>query len=341
MTTPPFAAGLRLLITHCQGHALDAVWTWPTGREQVSLQEVLACWVDAAEPWLEEAQKVFLHQESPEVWSLRQSSQLLLCSCNGQLLRVAETVLLHHNDALELGMCHLQVKTEPDKAPGVATALVPDFEWDQLRSRHATHQVDLVQDAVAADEVLHLLHDALEDAKPQVPSATGVSAAPDASAQQSAPEVLKAPLTDADQTMQGLHAQYLQKLTDPFGQADLSTWQTMAARPSGQVIDPFQDILDQAEQGPTMPQLLGQSVHIQSVLNQLDTLGSSDILSPDAHINVMRLFAPVGLREEPMHQVPSLNRQEHHGMALDSAMQGTSARHENPDNALKNWNSHD
>ena len=341
MTTQPFAAGLRLHITHCQGISLDAVWTWPAGREQVSLQEVLAHWVDAAQPWLEEAQKVSLHQESPQVWSLRQSSPLLLCSCNGQLLRVAETVLLHHNDALELGMCHLQVKTEPDKAPGLATTLVPDFEWDQLRSRHAPHRVDLVQDAVAADEVLHLLHDALEDVKPQVPSATDVFAEPDESAQHSTPEVLKAPLTDADQAIQGLHAQYLQKLTDPFGQADLPTWQAMAARSSGPVSDPFQDILDQAEQGPTMPQLLGQSVQIQSVLSQLDALNGSDILAPDAHVNVMRLFAPEGLREEPTHQVPSLNRQEHHGMALDSAMQGTSARPENPDNALKNWNSHD
>ena len=339
MTAVQAPAGLHLRIIRCEGVALDAVWTWPSGLQQVPLQDVLASLFETPPPWLQEAAKIVLLQDGMDIWQLRQDSELLLCSCNGRPVRTGQTLLLQHGDALELGLCHLEVKTESTPSPGEATALMPDFDWDQLVSRHGLQQVPAVRDAIASDEVAHLLPDALDESSPQPskPSAPEQSIEPLTVA--SAPALQ--PLTDADQAIQGLHAQYMQRLVDPWSQTDALAWQTMAVRQSGQASDPLQDIMDQAEQGPTMPQLLGQSVQIQSVLSQLDALSGSDILAPDPHVNVMRLFAPEGLRHEPTHQVPSLNRQEHHGMALDSAMHGTSARRSNPETTANDWNPHD
>ncbi|PUE24045.1 TagK domain-containing protein [Limnohabitans sp. Jir72] len=323
MTEKSIPAGLRLRITHCRGVAVDAVWSWPVGRQQVSVQEVLAVLAELSEPWLEEALKIVVVQEGENVWRLSQASDLLLCSCNGVPLKVGQTVLLQHHDALELGLCHLQVLTEPERPHGVNTATVTDFEWGQLVTRHGAGRAPSVPDAMPADSVMDLLTDALDAARPQLaPQITQVqpqvrAAVPlDATPQQTE-------WSEAEQAFQGLHAQYLQRLMDPLSPMGLPSWQAMTTHQSGQASDAFQDIIDQAEQGPTMPQLLGQSVQIQSVMSQLDTLAEGDILEPDAHVSVLHLFAPEGLRDALTHQVPSLNRQEHHGMALDSAMAAT------------------
>lgn len=341
MSAQPLTADLRIHITHCQGVSIDEVWVWPAEREQVNLQEVLVPWVDGPEPWLDEAEKVVLRQEGDAAWSLWQNSELLVCSRNGQLMLAGETVLLQHDDALELGMCALRIKTEPESPPREATPLVPGFDWHQLVDRHVSSRLEWVQGAVADDAVLHLLHDAMDDSKLENARVPGLSDVVEPITQ--VPPAVLEPIdqTDEDQALQGLHVQYLKKLKDPLAQAQLPIWQAMAVRQTGLSNDPFQDILDQAEKGPTMPQLLGQSAQIQSVLSQLDTLATSDILTPDKHANVMRLFAPEGLRDEPVYRVPSLNRQEHHGMALDSAMQGASARQGEKDLTTQDWKPHD
>ncbi len=341
MTEKSIPTGLCLRITHCRGVAVDAVWSWPTGRQQVSVQEVLAVLDEPSESWLEEALKIVVVQEGANVWRLSQASDLMLCTCNGVPLKAGQTVLLQHHDALELGLCHLQVLTEPEHPHGANTAWVADFEWGQLVARHGAGRAPSVPDAVPADAVMDLLPDALDAARPQLaPQITQVQpqvrvAVPlDSTPQQTG-------LTDVEQAFQGLHAQYLQRLMDPLSPMGLPSWQAMATHQSGQASDPFQDILDQAEQGPTIPQLLGQSVQIQSVMSQLDALAEGDILEPEAHVSVLHLFAPEELRDAVTHQVPSLNRQEHHGMALDSAMAAAAAPQATFHKILNDWKPHD
>lgn len=341
MTDQALSTGLRLRITHSRGVAVDAVWAWPAGRQQVPLQEVLAVLGESSQPWLQEAQKIVVEHEGDDIWRLSQASDLLLCSCNGVPLRRGQTVLLQHLDALELGLCHLQVLTEPERRHGQNMAWVDDFEWSQLLARHGAGRAPSVPGAAPADAVMDLLQDALDVERSQLaPKITRLE--PEVSA---AVPLDKTPqqteLSEAEQAFQGLHAQYLQRLMDPLSPLGLPSWQAMATHPSGQASDAFQDILDQAEQGPSMTQLLGQSVQIQSVMSQLDTLAGGDILEPDAHVSVLHLFAPEGLRDLLTHQVPSLNRQEHHGMALDSAMAATATPKLTPHKVLNDWKPHD
>jgi hypothetical protein len=107
MTDQALSTGLRLRITHSRGVAVDAVWAWPAGRQQVPLQEVLAVLGESSQPWLQEAQKIVVEHEGDDIWRLSQASDLLLCSCNGVPLRRGQTVLLQHLDALELGLCQM------------------------------------------------------------------------------------------------------------------------------------------------------------------------------------------------------------------------------------------
>jgi hypothetical protein len=328
-TQPSEPQRWQLHIHHVQGSPLHVMWTWPDETRQIGLDKVLAPFFESAPDWLTEAAKILLHRASPISRELEVCSAQLLCTHNAVPLQSGQRVALQHADLLELGMCRLEV-LEPgngrqDEGPAMA------FDWNDLIERHAG-VAPPSDPAQAAGDLRHLLQDALQDAQPgteqeKKPSAQPAgwpasrSALPQAPLQTHHDEAVPALPDAADEDLQRLHAQYLRRLSDPLSTADLLPWQGIRTRQQGQSQDPFQELVDKSLQGPEMAELLGQSAHINSVLARLDPVGGQNILQPERFESVMHLFAPPSLREGSIqHQVPSLNRLEHHGMTLDSDM---------------------
>lgn len=125
-----------------------------------------------------------------------------------------------------------------------------------------------------------------------------------------------------------LHARYLDKLRNPSRADADDAWQDLVRGAQTHQTDPMQHWMQAAGSNPGLDDLLGQQHSIDSVIQGLDPLGSTDVLAPEPYDSVMHLFAPDNLRVPEQaslqslvqHSLPGLTQREHHSMSLDSAM---------------------
>lgn len=117
------------------------------------------------------------------------------------------------------------------------------------------------------------------------------------------------------QLMHGLHAEYVQLMRDPYGYASTQTRHSHRLEP----VDALDVLQSEEHDRDDVYDLLGESDAIGPVLAGLDPFGEHDILEPEPHVEVLRLFAPDELREQRS-AVPVLTRREHHVLSADSAL---------------------
>lgn len=309
----------QVCVTRCEGLVLAQCWRWPEQEARVDLSRVLAdlaLQVADAQEMLDCQLELTAH---PMLIALRQSSQHLRCSLNGQAVEAGQLVLLQDGDVLEAGLCRFEIKP----ANWQAQPTTPSIDaWTDL-----TQLAPTVPETVAApdalDDLLENTHRADESlaasrtptAAPMVRPATTVD---DPSPQTDA---TGANNDAAQHSLQAWHALYLRRLESPQEAMGTDGWAGVATQQSHSTQDVLDMLMQQANEGPDLAALLGENAHISSVLAQLDAHGEKALLTPDEPVNVMHLFAPEGWQAPSMQgRVPLLNRQEHHGMALDSVL---------------------
>lgn len=119
------------------------------------------------------------------------------------------------------------------------------------------------------------------------------------------------------QLMDELHAEYVQLMRDPYARASSQAWHGQLFAPP-RALDEFKS--EECDHDDVYD-LLGETDEIGSVLAGSNLLGEHDILEPEAHVEVLRLFAPADLHDVRS-EVPELTRREHHLLSADSALNG-------------------
>jgi hypothetical protein len=315
MDLAPVAAvlPLRLRMVHSQGVLADVVVPLDAGRA-LALTGVLAA-SPVAIPSDQQAAAAHCRivdegrlPDGHAIWWLINQSAELRCGINGQPIAQGERARLNEGNVLDIGMTRCVVETtEPAlrptdgvlddmPAPGQADP-APGFQLADLLTEHA----DAVQYPASA----------VSDASPHDIADAGQETAPSSETTTQAPES-----DEARQLIGALHAEYLRLLRDPRGFAPTQEWSPHRGSPEhGNAVGELQG--DEGRRDG-LYDLLGADDAMASVLAGLDSLGEHDLLEPEAHVDVLRLFAPHDLREE-RHPVPELTRREHHVLTADSA----------------------
>ena len=125
-----------------------------------------------------------------------------------------------------------------------------------------------------------------------------------------------------------LHAQYLSKLRNPEHADANDLWKDRERSNQSKLPDPMEQWMHAAGKSHSLDDLLGQRKDIGSIIDGMDTLGTSDILKPRSFDSVLQLFAPEHLRADhksalqtlTQHGLPGITQREHHNLSLDSAM---------------------
>lgn len=132
--------------------------------------------------------------------------------------------------------------------------------------------------------------------------------------------------------MSALHSRYLRILQEPSHADDEVLWVGVERSNKQEHSDPMQKLIRDAGNQSSLDDLLGQPHQIEEVMDGMDSLGETNILDMDPFPNVLQLFAPEHLRGDaplpkgqPLHQIPSLTRKEHHTVSIDSVMDAAPA----------------
>ena len=355
----PAALSLELVVTRFEGRELSLAWPWPEAQPQVDWASVLLALNLPSQMPQQEALVSFhrgLDPASPAL-GMEHHSALLQCSLNGQRLPADEWVALEQGDVIELGLFRIEPRwqgaawAQPAQPAAQAwsdmdlTALAsgpvgrsrestmrllakPDAFDDLLQSSAWSEGSDLPSELAATASSAPTPAPAPKPVAKPAPAAmpaslsalSNPSPSPSLSASQPQWDAVVAAPRDEDH-LQRWNAQYLRRLQSPLEPLTHDDWAGMAKGSQGPRVDAMDALMQKANDGPEMPQLLGQSDQIGIVLAQLDEHGTSDVMEPPVHTDVMHLFAPAGWRPEQVKEpVPLLSRQEHHGMALDSAV---------------------
>lgn len=331
---------LQWFITRFEGQALQLCWSWPQAPLQVDLGSILESLDLPLQPHEQERLVRFHREQGPQMLSLamEHSCTQLRCSLNGQALAAGEWVYLHRGDVLEVGLCRLEL----DQAAPVHRPREPleDVDLTQLApadsSRASVDKMltpsDAFDDLLAATPWQSLQAQGMQperaagvalDAKPRsqplpMPGADSAVSGHSSESSQALSDGLMVP--EHDDLLRQWHTQFLRRLQSPHDSLPQVKWVGVTRQHQGHQGDVWGRLL-QDNANPDLSALLGQDAHISNVLAQLDDHGHSDWLDPPASVNVMHLFAPEGWTPaEASAQVPLLTRQEHHGMALDSAL---------------------
>ena len=301
-----------------RGDTFDFVWTWPAGARTVNLAAVLQTSSLSDEALLGALQSCNLHQmgdDKQPIWVLGNSSRDVLCSVNSRTLSAGQQVRLEHGDHIEVGLTRFQVRM----LEGTQSAIKPAPEAVELLDAF-----DLT-DLARPDEVHHFSH-LHTDISARSDISDLISLEPAAApAAQRPTEAAVPPKADP---LEALHAQYLKKIRDPLSVEHEDLWSDVSRSATEHKIDPMQSLMDAAGSASGLDDLLGQPQSIASVIDSLNTLSSTKLLDPEPFASVMHLFAPENLRQleqdslEAIVQrsLPGLTRQEHHSLAVDSAM---------------------
>lgn len=255
-------------------------------------------------------------------WWLRNLGSTLRCGVNAAGLAPGEAVQLRDGDVVELGLVQIAFQSgepTPTGAPLPAeTAQAGGASGFRLADLGQPAGASPWQDALpqqgdspSADIVDAF--DAYRAAPPQQPMRLHGQAAASVEIAE-----LSEPPPPTEGILEALHQQYLRLMRNPNDPQMAGRW----AAPDVAVLavaPGFEELRQQAA-SLDLYDILGHGNAIDPILQGLDTLSEHDILKPEAHIDVLRLFAPVdrpGIRSE----LPGLTRRDHHGLTADSAWQ--------------------
>lgn len=315
----------QVCVTRCEGEVLAQCWHWPTPQTQVSLARVLVDLALQASDTQEMQHCMLELTAHPTLIALRQGSQRLRCSLNGQTVETGQLVLLQDGDVLEVGLCRFEIRPAHWRAQpqtqSQSEALSVDAWADLTQLAPDAMKTDAPPDAL--DDLLRNTQRADEwlAAERDAGRVSTVVQVDEPGQERPGPS---APYAEADapqKLLQAWHALYLRRLESPQEAMAADGWAGVSTQQNHASSDVLDMLMQQAGDGPSLATLLGENAHISSVLAQLDAQGETDLLTPDAPVNVMHLFAPEGWQApDTQGRVPLLNRQEHHGMALDSVL---------------------
>lgn len=330
-TTQPAAHGVHFLcITHLEGRQLGLDWPGLSGRGHADFFQVLIETGLQPDPAVvaDHSRCRFMRGGSADTSGLAfaHTSQTLRCQLNGHSIGAGQQVWLQAGDVLEIGLCRSEIKSQDLPAatvplssgrsaePMTAAALALDLRDLAASQPSAIHQ--------APDALLDLLGSGVDhDAPPAPPARPPRPPSHAGTAPAESPRIEPVFERVADEPLSQLHERYLRRLRSPFEQHAESAWSDLMLQGEQANSDPFDQLMEEADKGPDLDHLLGQSAHINAVLVQLDTTGELGILDPDHPESLLHLFAPPEWRAPDTAQaLPLLSRQEHHGVALDSAI---------------------
>lgn len=304
-----------------RGLALDLRWAWRDGPDIQGLDSVLQGGISPPFAGIGDLASVTLHRGGPDGrsgWWVSNQGGTLACAVNGRLLDPGDQQRLDHGDVIEVGLTRLRVVSEAlqdgarkpttqDAAPAPRAAAALDDPPGVAGTR--SDFGDLI---------------ALDVADREVADSSGSSSSPTGSAA----DVVAA--AKVDDPLHALHARYLAKLHDPAQDGENHPWQDVVLTHRSMSTDPLKQWMDAAAEQQGVDDLLEQPQSIASVIEGLDALCASDVLSPVLHESVMHLFAPESMRARGVSAMsgglPGLTRREHHSLSPDSAMPLPGAR---------------
>lgn len=310
---------VRLHVSCFEAQAMQLSWSWPSAEDRTDVGSVLRALALPLQAHGQEhnvelslvvragAQRVMLEHNCVD----------LRCSLNGRMLQAGERVELRHADVLDVGLCRLEVDM-----PQAALQAYEDVDLRDLAHGFDGHWQEALM-LQKADRLDDLLQSSWEP--------KGQSASDEASGGVSLTDTpwhehLQAQITDAtdlsgEKGLEYWHERYLRHLQAPNDQQTLGEWVGPSSVKAVGHTDAYEQLLTQALEGPELATLLGQEEHINAVLAQLGTHDELALLAPDQTDNVMHLFAPDNWKPNDVHQtMPSLTRQEHHMVSLDSVL---------------------
>ena len=319
------APAMQLYVVQHQGQEPSLVWTWPQHATRVGLDTVFAEAGLLDEHLHEQARLCTLENagssQSP-IWLLSHGGTTLVCSVNGNILEKGSQIRLDHGDEIEFGLARLEVAMAGRanvQPPEIALADSADASIDeQFELRDLDSPISAVplpgrerygRERADFGELITTTQDLLGQLGKEAEEASGTESAE----------------TDP---LEVLHARYLAKLRNPSLGDQAINWQESELGDQSVMQDPMHRWMNQAGQQHSLDDLLGQSTNIDSVIEGLDPLATSDVTAPEIHDSVMHLFAPDDLRlqeQDPLElliqrSLPTLTRSEHHSLSLDSAM---------------------
>jgi hypothetical protein len=328
------SGGVQLHINRFEGQALQLRWAWPSNLKKVDLATVLDK-LGLPVQAVEEAHCVSFHlapHPSASSMAVSHNCTQLRCSINGQKLATNHLVWLQQGDVLDVGLCRLALEATQDNAPAPAPK-IDDVDLTSLASGvQARSAVDRLLDAPGAfDDLLHATpwHTAAADTLGPAPKGQLQTQPLVAHEAKRFEPAAQPPVTDIadglkpktqDDPFGQWHTQYLRRLQSPNEALHQGEWVGLSEQQQNKHTDVLEDLMQQSKAGPDLSALLGEGTHINTVMLQLDEHGVNNLLDPPENVNVLHLFAPEGWSAaDQSAQVPLLSRQEHHGMALDSA----------------------
>jgi predicted component of type VI protein secretion system len=307
------AAGpLRLVGLQQAGLAFDFEWRWPCGGRVQWLHDVLREAATAG-PARREGLAAFslslrcTGQDDTALWCLSNHTGPLSCAVNRVPLLSGCDRTLQCGDEIEVGLIRLRVHIE--SMPNAAAASQADPPA-QVAPEHTADRFDLATlDVEPAPDTPGDFIDLIASVPWHLVEAqAGVDA----------------PVAQTPDPLEALHAQYLEKLRNPLHVEEGTAWQDLLHGDRAALANPLQHWMQIAGTQTSVEEVLGQPSDIDAVMAQLDALGDSDVLAPPPFDNVLRLFAPDGVRHPGPRGIgqalPSLTRREHHSLAPDSAV---------------------
>jgi hypothetical protein len=319
-----------LYVLHWQGQNIEHAWTWPDTVQEVHLGELMhSAGVQLPQDMQADAQRWTLRRDlnNPDNhWQLSHQCITLQCTHNGQIFPRGQIVALQDGDLFEAGLCRLGLLYPPNRAPVQALDPADPIQALQDLTNLAKHHAPAWFNDNAAYPSDNDLFELLGQEQPTSSQDKG-----DTAHAQTQPDSwhVGVDLTNGglqhDPILQSLHTAYLQHLQDPLNSATQDDWEVIKALSQAQT-DPLAELKIRGQAKATLSDLLGLHDGIEQVLDQLQTEGPVDILSPAKPDNVMQLFAPKVWQSTQQRQLPAVNQQDHHGLALDSAMPWHSAQ---------------
>ena len=334
-TSTTSCEGLQLHITRFEGQELQLRWPWPPNLIQVDLATVLDK-LGLPEQAVEEAHLVSFHvarNHSAQSMAVTHNCVQLRFSINGQKLTSGHLVWLQQGDVLDVGLCRMALEATQNNAQAPAPK-IDDVDLTTLASGvQARTSVDRLLDAADAfDDLLRATPwrtaaAALDGSTPKVPAQTKPQMAHEVKRLELPAPTQVTDIADGlrpktqDDPLGQWHTQYLRRLQSPNEALHQGEWVGLSEQQQNNHANALEDLMQQSNAGPDLSALLGQGIHINTVMLQLDEHGVNNLLDPPESVNVLHLFAPKGWSAtDQSAQVPLLSRQEHHGMALDSAV---------------------
>lgn len=292
------AGDMHICVTHLYGRTVDCNLLLPKQQKILELANLLADAGLEIYVWSETEQCRFhVLPEHGSGLGFEHACCQLRCSLNGRNISKNEWSWLQDGDFLEIGLMRLQVRL-------VGTTNTARQKWKHDASFDLRHLAKVSVDELHVCALGGLIR-MEEDSRDTVSVEPGEND----------------PLSQWNQ-------RYLQRLKTPGAPFDeAKNWAVEKNVAKAKTQDPMGDLIALANQGPAIPEILGQSDHINSVLAVLDDSGGDPLSKPIEPDRVMHLFAPDGYRSpDVVFRLPALTRQEHHGMSLDSAIQTNSPK---------------